>query len=168
MQNIHPIYHIKEMMIKKELSKDEKLKDENWDRFLPNYKKKISSKKAGKKNINTKKEYTPWAPEPTKRKEDYLMETGEYFLSKDEKEQASKAQRKPAEVDSKVKDKKDKKAEKLKRFDAPDVEDEIKKDQARKNKILGKREGSDLQKTDTQEINKLKKKFKIDSGAFAL
>jgi ribosomal RNA assembly protein len=91
MHNIHPIYNIKELMIKQELAKDETLKDENWDRFLPKFKKiNLKKKKKSKKQkkgifIIQSVEYTPFPPEQPPRKEDILMETGEYFLTEHER-----------------------------------------------------------------------------------
>ncbi|KAG2207560.1 ribosomal RNA assembly protein mis3 [Mucor mucedo] len=80
MKNVHPIYHIKELMIKRELAKDPKLATESWDRFLPQFKKR--NVKSKKKVIEAKKEYTPFPPVQTKSKIDLQLESGEYFLNK--------------------------------------------------------------------------------------
>lgn len=88
---MHPIYHIKILMMKKELAKDPTLENENWDRFLPQFKKKNVQKKKGKGK--EKKPYTPFPPPQQPSKIDQQLETGEYFLS-EEKKSAKKWQEK--------------------------------------------------------------------------
>ncbi|QEU60309.1 Krr1 [Kluyveromyces lactis] len=85
MKNVHPIYHIKELMIKRELAKKPELAEEDWSRFLPMFKKRNVARKKPKK-IKEKKIYTPFPPAQLPRKVDLEIESGEYFLSKKEKE----------------------------------------------------------------------------------
>ncbi|GAV48597.1 hypothetical protein ZYGR_0M00180 [Zygosaccharomyces rouxii] len=86
MKNIHPIYHIKELMIKRELAKRPELANEDWSRFLPNFKKRNVARKKPMKVRKEKKVYTPFPPAQTPRKVDLEIESGEYFLNKREKE----------------------------------------------------------------------------------
>ena len=60
-KNVHPIYNIKELMIKRELAKNPELANENWDRFLPHFKKQNVKRK--KTQIKKKSKYTPFPPE---------------------------------------------------------------------------------------------------------
>lgn len=89
MKNIHPIYHIKELMIKKELAKNPEMAEENWERFLPQFKKRNVKRK--KMQINEKKEYKVFPDEPEPRKIDKLIESGEIF--KGEETKTAKARR---------------------------------------------------------------------------
>ncbi|CDZ96977.1 ribosomal rna assembly protein mis3 [Phaffia rhodozyma] len=116
MKNIHPIYRIKELMIRRELAKDPALANESWDRFLPKFKKrnltsaeKSSKKRAltgdgpsganaiGQPGMKTKKEkkvYTPFPPAQMPSKVDLQLESGEYFLKAKDKEWKDKKAKK--------------------------------------------------------------------------
>lgn len=83
--NIHPIYHIKTLMIKRELAKDPAMADENWDRFLPKFKKKnVKRKKPAV--IRKKQDYTPFPPPQQPSKIDLQLESGEYFMTQEQKD----------------------------------------------------------------------------------
>ena len=95
MANIHPIYHIKELMIKRELAKDPELANENWDRFLPHFKKRTLPQRRKPHNVTdkSKRVYTPFPPPREKSKVDLQIESGEYFLGKQAKERRAREER---------------------------------------------------------------------------
>ncbi|KAK0714813.1 hypothetical protein B0H67DRAFT_553461 [Lasiosphaeris hirsuta] len=95
MENVHPIYLIKELMIKRELAKDPALANEDWSRYLPNFKKRTLSKRRTPFKVadKSKKTYTPFPPAPEKSKVDMQIESGEYFLGKQAKQRAAEAER---------------------------------------------------------------------------
>lgn len=66
-------------MIKRELVKDPKLKNENWERFLPKYKPKTLSKRKKPKVIKQKKEYVPFVPPQTESKIDKQLASGKIY-----------------------------------------------------------------------------------------
>lgn len=100
MKNVHPVYNIKALMIKRELAKDPQLKNENWDRFLPHYKPKNLSKRKKPKVVKNKanKEYTPFPPPQQESKIDQQLASGEYFLQESER----KAKKMKEKFDKKV------------------------------------------------------------------
>ncbi|XP_049891960.1 KRR1 small subunit processome component homolog isoform X1 [Epinephelus moara] len=80
MKNIHPIYNIKTLMIKRELSKDPELRMQNWERFLPKFRHKNLAKRREPKKKSVKKEYTPFPPSQPESTVDKELATGEFFL----------------------------------------------------------------------------------------
>jgi ribosomal RNA assembly protein len=129
-------------MIKRELAKDEKLKEESWDRFLPKFKKRnINVKKA--KIVKKTKALFP--PAQTPRKIDLMIESGEYFLSKTQRDAKTLEAKKEAQVENSEK----KRQERMKSFVAPEESE---------TKVEKKEEKVDVE----QIMKKLKKKKSKD------
>ncbi|KAJ5112571.1 hypothetical protein N7532_000616 [Penicillium argentinense] len=166
MANIHPIYHIKELMIKRELAKDPTLANESWDRFLPNFKKRTLSKRRVPFQVTdkSKKVYTPFPPAPEKSKVDLQIESGEYFLSKEAKDRAQKEE----VVERQRQKREEKMREREKDFVAPEEslpadgeEKKKKKDKKeKKEKSKRKREAETEGEVDDAAERKEKKKKK--------
>lgn len=160
MANIHPIYHIKELMIKRELAKDPTLANESWDRFLPNFKKRTLSKRRVPYKVTdkSKKVYTPFPPAPEKSKVDLQIESGEYFLSKEVKERAQKE-----EVMERQRQKREEKMkERAKSFVPPEELEAEEKKKEKKEKKKRKRE-AEAEPEDSSEKKEKKKKKKSKS-----
>ena len=140
MANIHPIYHIKELMIKRELLKDPELATENWERFLPHFKKRTLSKRRKPLRITDKSQklYTPFPPPQEKSKKDLQIESGEYFLGKEAKERAAKERRESKQREKQA----EKNLARHKDFVPPREESELpkKKEKKRKRKQEGESE----------------------------
>ncbi|MCJ1297519.1 ribosomal RNA assembly protein krr1 [Hypocenomyce scalaris] len=134
MANIHPIYNIKELMIKRELMKDPELATENWERFLPHFKKRTLSKRRKPLNVTdkSKRVYTPFPPPQEKSKVDLQIESGEYFLGKQAKERAVKERREERQREKQAEKKRDREKEFV-----PPKEEWEKKEKKRKRREEG-------------------------------
>src|SRR5947207_425808 len=154
MANIHPIYHIKELMIKRELAKDPELANENWERFLPHFKKRTLSKrrKPFKVTDKSKKVYTPFPPPQEKSKVDLQIESGEFFLGKQAKERARKEET--------MERQREKRAEKMKEQEKEFVPPKEGSVESKKRKKKRKRQDDEEMDDDGGRVEKRKEKKK--------
>jgi len=151
-KNIHPVYHVKELMIRRELEKDETLKEEMWDRFLPQFKKRNVQRK--KKSIKKKNKTASVFPAlPTPRKEDALLESGDYFLNEIERLEKKKKER----VIKQIKKSAEKKRQRAAEFEAPTL--------VKKQKVEETQESTADLVARLKQKGEKKKKKKLSSDA---
>jgi ribosomal RNA assembly protein len=153
MANIHPIYYIKELMIKRELAKDPTLANESWDRFLPQFKKRTLSKRRTpfKVTDKAKKVYTPFPPPQEKSKIDKELESGEYFLSKQ-----AKARARHEEVLDKQRERREEKMKEREKDFVPPEESGEKKKEKKHKKRKHDEDGAEPEKKKKKKKSKAK------------
>ena len=82
---------------------DPALANESWDRFLPQFKKANNQRPKRKTKESDKKPYNPFPPAPTPRKVDLQLESGEYFLSQEQKQARRTAERDAKQAEASAK-----------------------------------------------------------------
>ncbi|KAG5191423.1 hypothetical protein JKP88DRAFT_204904, partial [Tribonema minus] len=92
MNNIHPVYNIKTLMIRRELAKDPALAGEDWSRFLPSFNKRNVPRKKPR-SVREKRAYTPFPPAQLPSKVDLQLESGEYFLNEAQRKGRARAEK---------------------------------------------------------------------------
>ena len=95
------------------------MSQEDWSRFLPQFKKKTTSKRKKPHEVTVKKSYTPFPPAPVPSKIDLQLDSGEYFLNEQQREAKKKAEKRTVAKERSVEKKKEREEE----FQAP-AEDE--------------------------------------------
>ena len=141
---------------------DPTLANENWDRFLPEFKKKNVQRKKPKV-VGTKKVYTPFPPAPTPSKVDLQLESGEYFLNEKQRQQKQRVDKrmKMAEVAQ------DRRNERMKDYVAP-KETGVKVKKNKKKKGTADKSSSSFSSgsgSKKQQIESLKQSFLTKSVA---
>ncbi|XP_043565754.1 KRR1 small subunit processome component homolog isoform X1 [Chiloscyllium plagiosum] len=131
MKNVHPIYNIKTLMIKRELARDAELRTQNWERFLPKFKHKNLSKRKQPQKRRVKKEYTPFPPPQPESKIDQELATGEYFLKEKDKKKKKLHEIKVKEAEAAAR----RKEERNKAFIPPKEKPAVKVKKAAETKI---------------------------------
>ena len=151
MNNVHPIYNIKTLMIKRELMRDPALKNENWDRFLPKFEKRNLSKRKQPLKRKKKAAYTPFPPAQPESKVDRELASGEYFLKPKDKKAKKLAEQRERQAEAKER----RERQRAKAFKAP-KEGNGSKDKDG-NKKQEKSTGN-ASKTESVDVDKLRKK----------
>uniref|UniRef100_A0A915ENP2 KRR1 small subunit processome component second KH domain-containing protein n=1 Tax=Ditylenchus dipsaci TaxID=166011 RepID=A0A915ENP2_9BILA len=106
MKNIHPIYNIKTLMIKRELMKDEKLKDENWTGFCHLSRKgKLSNPPKVLVSLRRSR------PLDGSQRVDLQLESGEYFLNEQDRRKQKNAEKEAKQAEHKQKRKQERAAQ---------------------------------------------------------
>ena len=154
MNNVHPIYNIKTLMIKRELMRDPALKNENWDRFLPKFEKRnLSKRKQPLKRRQKKAAYTPFPPAQPESKVDKELASGEYFLKPKDKKAKKLAEQRERQAEAKER----RERQRAKAFKAP------KEGKGGKDKDGNKKQEKEIfagkaSKRESLDVDKLKKK----------
>lgn len=166
MDNVHPIYHIKELMIKRELQKDPELANESWDRFLPHFKRRNLNKRRVPHKVVDKsdKPYTPFPPPQEKSKVDLQIESGEFFLGKQAKARKAKEER---EAGQRLR-REEKKREREEAFVPPAEDGEVKRKKRKRQAEADAAMEEVGERNEEQEKKKMKRKSKRTADVVAL